>query len=159
MDTFLAILAVICALIGIAGSILPVLPGPPVAYLGLLLAMWSRHADFSTEFLVIWGIVTAAVTLMDYYLPIYFTRRFGGSKKATWGATIGLVVGLFLGPVGIILGPFAGAYIGESINDRSDNKKVWKVAFGSFAAFVFGTGLKMTCSIFMAWYIVRAIFF
>lgn len=159
MDIFLAVLAFVCVVVGVLGSVVPVLPGPPISFLALLLVMWGGWADYSTEFLVTWGAITAAVTLLDYYLPIFFTKKFGGSKKATWGATIGLIVGLFLGPVGIILGPFAGALIGEMIHNREDNAKAWKVAIGAFLAFIFGTGMKLTASFFMAWYVIRDIFF
>lgn len=159
MDIFLAILAIVLVIIGVVGSIVPVIPGPPLAYLALLLAKWSHYADYSNEFLITWAVITIVVTILDYYLPIFFTKKFGGSKYATWGATIGLVIGLFLGPVGIILGPFIGAYVGETIHDRSDNAKVWKVAFGSFVAFIFGTGLKLVSSIMMAYQVFKGIFF
>ena len=144
---------------GVLGCVIPVIPGPPISFLALLLVQWGHYADYSTEFLVIWGAVTVAVTVLDYYLPVFFTKKFGGSKKATWGATIGLIVGLFLGPIGIIMGPFVGALVGEMIHDRENNAKAWKVAFGAFLAFIFGTGLKLTASLMMAWCVVRDILF
>ncbi len=159
MDIFLAVLAFVCIVVGVVGSVVPVLPGPPISFLALLLVQWGGWADYSTEFLILWGAITALVTLLDYYLPIYFTKKFGGSKKATWGATIGLIIGLFLGPIGIILGPFVGALVGEMIHDSSDSAKPWKVAFGAFLAFIFGTGLKLTASFVMAWYVISGVFF
>lgn len=162
MDVFLAILAIICVIIGVLGSVLPVIPGPPLAFLALLLAKWSHYAEFSNEFLLTWALVTVAVTVLDYFFPAWFTKKFGGSKQATRGATIGLVIGLFFSPVGwfgIILGPFLGAYIGEVIHDSSNNARAWKVAFGSFVAFLFGTGLKLVASVIMAYHVIRGIFF
>lgn len=152
-------MAIICVLVGMIGSIVPAIPGPPIAFLGLMLAKWSGYAAFDTDWLVMWAVITGAVTLLDYFLPIWFTKKFGGSKKATWGATIGVLVGLFLGPAGILLGPFVGAFIGEMINNRENNAKAFKVAFGSFLAFVFGVGMKLAVSGFMLFYTVKGIFF
>ncbi len=158
MELLLSIAAVICVLVGVAGCVVPMLPGPPIAFLGMLLAQWSGRADFSTRFFLIWGAVTIAVTVIDYFLPIWMTKRFGGSKQATRGATVGIVVGMFFMPAGIILGPFFGALIGELLRNREDSVKAFKVAFGSFAAFIFGTGMKLVASVLMAWYTVKGIF-
>lgn len=159
MDVFLIILAVLCALIGLAGCLLPVLPGPPIAYLGLLLARWSGFGDYSPGFLIGWGAATVLVTVADYYLPVYMTRRFGGSRQASIGATIGILAGLFLlPPLGIVIFPFFGALAGELIHNRRDSAKAFRVAFGSFVAFLSGTGLKLIVCTFMLYYIVRAAF-
>lgn len=85
MDTLLSILAVVCGLTGVAGCFLPVLPGPPVAYLGLLLVHWTDYAQFSGEYLALWAVLTGAVTLADYLLPAWITGRLGGSRQATRG--------------------------------------------------------------------------
>ena len=111
MDTLLSILAVVCGLTGVAGCFLPVLPGPPVAYLGLLLVHWTDYAQFSGEYLALWAVLTGAVTLADYLLPAWITGRLGGSRQATRGAAIGTLAGLFFMPWGLVLGPFAGAFI------------------------------------------------
>ena len=159
MDVLLAILACLCLLIGLIGCIVPVLPGPPISYVGLLLLHWSVYADFSTKFLVIWAIVVVVVTALDYYLPVFMTKRFGGSRAATIGSGIGLVAGLFLfPPIGMIICPFFGALIGELIHDHVDSAKAFRVAMGSFAAFMLGTGLKLIASAMMLFYGVRAFF-
>lgn len=124
MDTLLSILAVVCGLTGVAGCFLPVLPGPPVAYLGLLLVHWTDYAQFSGEYLALWAVLTGAVTLADYLLPAWITGRLGGSRQATRGAAIGTLAGLFFMPWGLVLGPFAGAFIGEMLHDRTDNAGV-----------------------------------
>lgn len=158
MDIFLAVLAILFAACGVVGCIVPALPGPPISFIGLLLVAWSNYGDFSTQFLVVWGIITVAVTALDYYLPGLITARFGGSKKAVWGATIGVFAGLFFMPAGLILGPFIGAFIGEMINNGTNSAKAFKVAFGSFVAFAAGTGAKLVTALFMGFYIVKAIF-
>lgn len=159
MEIFLAILAVLCAIIGVLGSIVPAIPGPPIAFLGLLLANWSGYADFTSDWLVMWAVITGVITILDYFLPIWFTKRLGGSKQATRGATIGVIVGMFFGIWGILLGPFLGALIGELFHNREDNAKAFRVAMGSFVAFIFGTGVKLVAACFMGFHIVKAIFF
>lgn len=159
MDILLVILAVICLLIGLAGCIVPILPGPPISYVGLLLLNWTDYVSFSTDFLLTWAAIVVVVTLLDYFLPPFMTRRFGGSRYATWGATIGLVLGFFVfPPLGIILLPFFGALAGELIYDSTNSAKAFRVAFGAFLAFVVGTGLKLVASIMMIYYSVTAFF-
>lgn len=146
-------------LAGLIGSILPVIPGPPLGYVGLLLLRWSGYADFSMRFLIVWAVVVVVVSLMDYFMPIWMTRRFGGSRSATVGSSVGLVVGLFVFPPwGMILFPFLGAMVGELINDSKNTNKAFRVACGSFAAFILGTGAKLAVSVIMIGYSLAAIF-
>ena len=157
MEILLQSLACRFIVVGVLGSILPALPGPPICYVGMLLVHWSTGA-FDTNYLVMWALIVVVVTVMDNVLPIWFTKKFGGSKRAAWGATIGVIVGLFLGPVGIILGPFFGALIGELSLDSKDSTRAFRAAFGSFAAFIFGVGLKLACCVAIAIPIVKSIF-
>lgn len=153
----LEILAIICTLVGVVGCVAPVLPGVPICYVGVLLCHWAG-APFTTNQLVLWAIVAAAVTLLDNFLPALMTKRFGGSKAATRGSLIGIVVGFFAGPLGLILGPFFGALIGELTHDGSDSARAFKVAFGSFVAFICGTGIKLIAAIFLTAEIVKFVF-
>lgn len=158
MDTFLTIMAVLCVVLGILGSILPVLPGPPISYLGLLLARWGGIEEFDARFLIIWAAVVIVVTVMDYVLPTWFTGRFGGSRYASWGSVAGLVAGIFFFPPwGIVIGPFAGAFIGELVHDSNNVGHALKVAAGSFMAFIAGTGVKLAVTGLMAYYVLRAV--
>lgn len=121
MDTTLAILAFLFALIGIAGCIVPALPGVILSYAGLVCAYFCSYSQISTAALLIWLAVTLFVSVADYFLPAYMTRRFGGSRAGAIGATIGTVVGFFfIPPLGILLGPFVGAVIGELCHNRED---------------------------------------
>ena len=157
MDTFLIVIAIILLLAGIAGCIAPFLPGPPLAYGSLLLMQLTTRKPFSEEFLVIWAIVTLAVVLADYYIPIWGTKKFGGTKAGVWGATIGLVAGIFFfPPFGIIVGPFLGALVGELINNQ-DSNKAFRSAFGSFIGFVAGTLMKLGVTLVMGFYFFRAL--
>ena len=94
MDVFLLIIAFLCMLIGIIGCIIPGLPGTPIAYAGLWIAQTTDRVDFSWQMLLIWGIVTIVVSVLDYVVPAWGTKRYGGTKWGVWGSTIGVFVGL-----------------------------------------------------------------
>lgn len=152
MDYFLIIVGILFALTGILGCFLPFLPGPPLNYGALLLLHFTSTHQFSTKFLVIWAIVSAIVVLIDYLIPIWGTKKFGGSKQGVWGSVIGLVAGLFIfPPIGIIIFPFAGAVVGELIAGK-DTGSALKAGFGSFVGFLAGTILKLIVSGMMTWY-------
>lgn len=155
MDIVLLVLGIIIMVIGILGCILPIIPGPPLSFVGILLLHFTKFADFTTNFLVFFAVLAVAVTILDYFVPIWGTRRFGGSKYGSWGATIGVVLGLFLfPPIGIILLPFVGAVIGESIKG-SDFTSSLRAGAGSFLGFLLGTGIKLITSLIMAYYFVK----
>lgn len=157
MDWIWITLGVVLTITGIAGCILPFLPGPPLSYIALLTLLAINENEFSTRFLGIWLTLTIAVTLLDYYVPIWGTKKFGGSSKGIWGATIGLIAGLFFfPPLGLIVGPFIGAFIGELIAGK-DTPAALRSGFGSFIGFLAGTIMKLTVSIIMAFYFFRAI--
>ena len=119
MDLFISILAVVAGVAGIVGSIMPALPGPPLSWLGLLiLFLWGNGTDsagnpLALKGLLIWGAVVVAVTVIDYFVPMYFTKITGGSRYAEKGAMVGLIAGIILTPVGMILGSFLGAFLFE----------------------------------------------
>ncbi|QCX01309.1 DUF456 domain-containing protein [Aggregatimonas sangjinii] len=142
MDIALTIIGFLLCLLGILGSFLPVLPGPPVSWVGLLLLHLTNAVPQNWTFLGITAAVALLIFAMDYVIPAMGTKKFGGSRYGMIGATIGLVVGL-LAPIpgGIIIGPFVGAFVGELIN-KADNKSAAKAAFGSFLGFLTGTFLK-----------------
>lgn len=156
MDYLLLALAIIFMIVGIAGCLLPVLPGPPLSYLGLVILHFTRFADISKNLFIILGIVAVVVTIVDYIVPIWGTRKFGGSKYGVRGATVGLIIGLFLGPLGIIIGPFIGAVVGELIF-KDDIKYALKAGFGSLLGFLTGVGLKLAASLLMTFYFVKAL--
>ena len=153
MDIFLIILGAICLLVGILGCVLPVLPGVPLAYCGLLLLHATDKVQFSWQFLVIWAVVTIVVQVLDSVVPIWGTKRFGGSKMGVWGSTLGLIVGLFFGPWGIVLGPFLGAVVFELI-DGKNTRLALKAGWGSFVGLMTGTILKLICCGLMTYYFI-----
>ncbi len=158
MDILFLVLGIILLLVGIAGSILPVLPGPVAAWLSLLLLHWTDYADFSNRFLIITAIITLLTIGLDYIIPGLGSRRFGGSKMGERGAMIGVFAGLFMGPLGIIAGPFVGAFLGELLNNSRDISRAVRAAIGSFIGFLAGTGIKLVLCLIFAWYFFGALF-
>lgn len=156
MDILLIILGAIFLIIGLLGCILPILPATPLSYIGILLLHFSSKVEFSSQFLVGWGIAVIAVQLLDYIIPIWGTKKFGGSKFGIWGSMIGMVVGLFLGPLGIILGPFVGAIIGELIAGKASSAAI-RAGFGTFVGFLLGTLSKLIVAGLLIYYYVEAI--
>jgi len=160
MEIILVIVAFALLVIGILGSVLPILPGPPLSYIGLLLIRWSGLGDgFSTPFLLAWAGITIAVTVMDYFLPSLMARQFGGSRAAAICAFLGLLAGIFFFPPwGMILGQFLGAFAGELYHNRANGARAFKVALGAFLAFIVGSGAKLIASSTMLFYAFKAVF-
>ena len=159
MDTFLAIAAVICGVVGILGAVLPVIPGTILSYAGLVLAFCTENSSISTGALWLWGAISVVVIILDYILPGYFSKIFGGTKASVTGATIGVLLGaVVMGPIGIVLGPFVGAVVGELINQRQALDKAIVVGFGSLLSFFVGTGIKLIAAGWMMYYIWKDLF-
>lgn len=156
MDIFLLVVAFLLMLVGISGCIVPGLPGVPLAYAGLWVAQATDRIDFSWQMLLVWGIVTIVVSVLDYVVPAWGTKRFGGTKYGVWGSTIGVFVGLFLGPWGVIIGPLAGAILGEMLGGKQVEEAL-KAGWGSFIGLLFGTVLKLICCGLMTVAIIQAI--
>ena len=150
-----SILAGILLLIGIVGSFVPVLPGPPIAWCGLLLAFFSQFNNIPLWCLIVTAVMTVAVAVFDMIMPARMTKKRGGSKGASFGCTIGIIVGLFLPPFGVLFCPFIGAFIGECLHSSGDIKLSLKSAWGAFLGFLCGTGIKLfTVIIFIIIFIV-----
>lgn len=167
MEYLIYFFAVICIIVGIIGDIVPGLPGVPISYAAMLLLHFFTDIVYSSNTLVIYGVICVIITVLDYFVPIWGTKKFGGTKAGVRGSTIGLVVsiivlpllGIVIGPfgiIGILAGPFFGAYIGEKMGGVEDNL-AWRSAFGSFVGFVAGTLLKVVYSIVIGFVVIKDI--
>lgn len=147
MDIVLIILGSIMLLLGIIGCIAPIIPGPPIAYLALIAAEFhSTAGEILTGKTLFWyAVLVIAITIVDYFLPIWGTKKFGGTDAGKRGSIIGLIFAFIfpvLGPLTILVGPFAGAVIGELIAGQ-DNRVALRSGVGSFLGFVGGVILKL----------------
>ena len=151
METVIIILAILAGLIGIVGSIIPGIPGPPISWIGLVLLFIWGPEEMLVKTLVIWGVITIIVTVIDFIVPMYFTKVTGGSRYAERGAMVGLLLGIFFSPIGMILGAFLGAFLSEMYWGKKGAADALKAALGAFLGFRAGTGLKTIVSVLILW--------
>ena len=158
MDTFLLITGFLLTIIGIVGSFLPILPGPPTGWAGLLLLYLTSVVPMDWWVLGISLTIAIIITILDYIIPAIGTKKSGGTKYGMWGTTLGLIFGIFFIPIplGFLVGAFLGAFIGEMIYDSKDTSRATKAAFGSFLGFLTSTFIKLTVSlIFLILFIAK----
>mgnify|MGYP001158211081 FL=1 len=159
MTTLIVIFSVILLILGLIGSVLPIIPGPPVSFIGLLLLHLFTPFFLSEDILIYFALAAAIITFLDYWLQIYSVKIFGGGRASTIGVIIGILFGVFLfPPFGVIVGPFIGAYVGAIIESDFDLIKSFKIAFGSLIGFLGGTVLKFIYSSYVIWEYVSFIF-
>ena len=158
MDILLLILGFLFMLIGILGSFLPALPGPPVSWIGLFLLYLTKAIPDDWMLLGITLAIAIIVFALDYIIPAVGTKKFGGTRAGMIGTLIGLLIALIFpifGIFGIIIWPFVGALIGELVN-KADSKTALKAAFGSFIGFLTGTFLKFVVTmVFLGIYLTK----
>jgi len=151
MDTFLIILAGIFLITGLIGCVVSKLPGTLLCYLGIILLQYSTIAEFSVHFLIKWGVLIIAVQGLDYFIPDWGNRKFGGSMKGVWGSMLGMFAGMVFGPIGIITGAVIGAFIGELFAGKVSNQAIHH-AIGQFAFFILGTISQLIVSGILIYY-------
>lgn len=157
MDIILIILGVSALLLGLIGCIVPLLPGPPVAYAALLMLQLTSPAPFSSTQLLLWLLIVVFVQLIDYFLPMLGSKYSGGGRWGSRGCLVGTLIGLFFMPWGLLVGPFLGAYLGTLMEGRNQSEAL-KSGFGSLLGFLLGTVLKCLVCGYFAWQFVVSLF-
>lgn len=150
-------LGLLMILLGVLGAVIPALPGPPMSWLGLLFLYLTKVVEIRMSFLIITALIALAVYLLDLFMPAWGTKKFGGSKQGSYGAIIGVLVALLIpvfGPLGFLVFPFLGAFIGEHIYNKASKNKL-KSALGSLIGFLAGTFLKLILSIVYLVYFIQ----
>jgi uncharacterized protein YqgC (DUF456 family) len=149
--------AAIVILVGIAGTILPALPGVPVVFAGMWLAAWvDDYALIGVGTLILLGVLAGLAVLLDFVAGILGARRVAATPRALWGATVGTVVGLFFGLSGLLLGPFIGALVGEASAGGSIMRST-HVGIATWVGLLFGTIAKIALSFTMLGIFVAAL--
>lgn len=158
MTILLIIIGGILVIVGIIGCVLPVLPGPPISYISLiLLSLAYKWKAYSTNFLIVMGIITVVVTVLDFILPVYLPKRYGASKFGIWGSILGMIVGMIIfPPFGLIIGTFLGAVLGELAFNK-DKRASLKAALGVFIGTIAAIMLKVSVSGIIGFYFFRAV--
>lgn len=157
LTTTLLIIAAVLAVVGLIGSVLPVLPGPTLSWIGWLLLFFVPDHKVTLTSVIVWGVLLIIVSLLDNFGSTWLTSKMGGSKWGTRGCFIGMLVGLFcFPPIGLILGPFIGAFVGELIGNATTGR-AFRVALISFVAFLLTTGLKLIYSGVLLFFIGRQV--
>ncbi len=159
MTVALITLGLLCAVAGVIGCILPVIPGPALSFISLFIISYAKNWEvFSTAFLVTMGIFTILLTILDYAVPIFGAKKFGASKSGIWGSMIGMLLGfIFFPPFGIFIGTFFGALAGELIAGK-DSKKALRAGWGSFIGNITAIGIKLAFTGIVLFFYIRAIF-
>jgi len=155
----LIVFGLILAVAGFVGCIFPIIPGPPLSYLSLIVLSFARNWEpFGSRFLIIMGGLTALVFFLDYVIPALGAKKFGASKWGVWGSMLGMIVGLFaFPPFGLFIGGFAGAVIGELYVGKARNDAL-RAGLGVFVGNLFSIGLKMGLCGVMLFFYVKGIF-
>src|SRR5687767_171291 len=137
METLLIILAIVLTVVGLLGCIMPALPGPPLNYLALWCVQWA-YSSFSTTTMIVWGIISGAVLVLDYVIPVWSARIFGATKQGVWGSIIGMLAGIVLTPIGMVAGMLIGAIVGDIVGGKQPFAAL-RSGFGTFLGSLIGT--------------------
>ncbi|MCQ2126437.1 MAG: DUF456 domain-containing protein [Bacteroidaceae bacterium] len=157
---FLSIIALLLGVIGIIGGFLPVLPGPPISWCAILCLYFRSNPEdpVTMTALLVWLAAATIITILDYVLPGIMTKVAGGHKSGSRGATVGMIIGIFFSPIGMIIGSFLGAYLCEKIIEAQDSHTALKAAVGSFLAFLLSSGIKVIFGVIAMGQVIRYIF-
>ncbi len=155
IETLLIIIGLLIAVVGIIGCIIPAIPGPPLNFLSLVVLELAIEDAFTSDFFILWAIITVVVTALDYILPIMGAKVYKASGFGIWGSIIGMIIGIFFfPPFGMILGLFVGAVFGELIAGKEEWQAL-KVGTVTFAASMLMILIKLAVSGIMTFYFIK----
>ena len=154
MDIFLLILSFVFVIAGIIGSVLPIIPGPLTSWLGLFIFSYISNVEVNSKILVFCFVIALIIFVLDNFIPIYTSKKFGASKYGIIGASIGTLIGLFLPPFGIIFGAAIGAIVGELILNKNFEKSLKAAAGVLLGIIVSGFTKALISIVFLIVYII-----
>jgi uncharacterized protein YqgC (DUF456 family) len=157
LNAALIVIVLILAIAGMVGCILPVVPGPILSFAALLLLSWIKNWQiFSQTFLIVMGILTALLLILDYVAPALGAKKYGASGYGLWGSAIGMIIGIFfIPPWGMIVGAFVGALVGELASGKS-GRKALRAGWGILIGNILGIGLKLAFTAVVLFYYIKA---
>lgn len=157
-QSLFAFLSLLLIAIGIAGTILPILPGLILCFLGVLLYKFTSNPEFSIFYIIIFGLSTLVSIILNYTIPLKTTKKYGGSRYGKIGGFLGTIIGLFFPPIGFIIGMLLGVFLGELLHDKTDRKKAFNATKGAFIGFIYGTGFNLLVGLAMFLVIIIDLF-
>jgi uncharacterized protein YqgC (DUF456 family) len=159
LTTVIIILGLLVSLTGLAGCIIPIIPGPPLSFLALIVLSFAKNWEpFSPTFLICMAGLTIVVTILDYVVPAGGAKKYGASKLGVWGSIIGMPLGFFFFPPwGILIGGIVGALAGELFAGKA-GKKAFRAAWGIFVGYMASTGLKLVFSGVLLFFYIKEMF-
>jgi uncharacterized protein YqgC (DUF456 family) len=158
LEGIVIIIGAILILLGLVGSVLPVLPGPPLSFIGIFLLALTRNFSppLTPTFIIIMLVITITVTGVDYLLPLIGAKKYGASKWGIYGSIGGMIIGVFFSPFGMLLGAFIGAVLVEWMVSRKERQAL-RAGWGIFIGSLLGTILKLGASGIMAYYFLLTV--
>jgi uncharacterized protein YqgC (DUF456 family) len=159
VNVALIIIGLILALAGMVGCILPIIPGPILSFFALILLSWIKNWQiFSQTFLIVMGVLTALLIILDYVAPALGAKKYGASRRGLWGSAIGMIIGIFfIPPWGMIVGALVGAMVGELASGKS-GRKALRAGGGILIGNVLGIGLKLAFTAVVLFYYIKEMF-
>ncbi|MBK9637936.1 MAG: DUF456 domain-containing protein [Bacteroidetes bacterium] len=145
MDIVIISLAILLSIVGVIGCIIPGLPGTPLNYIAMWMIQWVSN-PFEKSTLLIYGLLTVAIVVIDYMLPVWFAKKYGATKQGIWGSIIGMLLGIFFTPVGMFLGMIIGAILGDVVAGKSTSDAT-RSGFATFFGTLLSMGFKLGVSL------------
>ena len=143
------VLAALLVVVGLAGTVLPALPGLPLMFAGMLLAAWAGHfQQISVWTMALLAVLTVLSLVIEFGATALGAKRVGASKLAIVGAAVGTLGGIFFSIPGLILGPFIGAMAGELVHGR-EWRQASRIGFGTWVGLAIGAALKLALAFAM----------
>ncbi len=155
MELLLILLGGLLVLFGFIGSFLPIVPGLPISLLGILILQWTL-TPFSNAFIWGWTIAVILFSILDNFVPAWANQKIGGTRYGLWGTLLGMLLGFAFPPLGFILGPLIGAFVGELLGGQNQQQAL-RSAWGSFVGFMAATGIKVMAALVLMWYYGREV--
>ncbi|MDC0189493.1 DUF456 domain-containing protein [Flavobacteriales bacterium] len=156
MGTLILVISFLFMLLGLFGAILPIIPGPIMSYIGLLLIYFFADFNFSGTEVLVCGVITGLVLGSDYIFQFLGIKQSGGQTKAIYGTIFGILIGLFFLPIGLVFGPFLGAFLG-ALWEKKEKKQAIQIALGALVGFIFGTFIKLIYAVLIILFVISKI--
>lgn len=154
LDAILLLIVIVLMIVALIGCVVPAIPGPLLAYGALWVFYASELSALSIEYMLTIGAITTIVFFADYYLPPLITKKFGGTKYAVWGSIIGMLLGMFIPPIGLLIGMLVGAFMGEILFAKKSGTDSIISTLGTFLGFLVGTGLKLLLCFYILYVVI-----